>query len=215
MKHHTVKAENIIWHPSNITKHDRERLNGHFAATLWLTGLSASGKSTLAHEVEDQLYNREVRAYVLDGDNIRHRLNRDLGFSPEDRRENIRRIGEVARLFNEVGFIVLCAFISPYRADRRTVRELHEDGSFYEIFCRCPLEVCEQRDPKGLYKKARAGEIKEFTGITAPYEEPESPELIIDTDKLTVKESAATVIRFLEDKQIIPRPVLQRPRRIE
>jgi adenylylsulfate kinase len=205
---------NVTWHPSNITKHDRERLNGHHGATLWFTGLSASGKSTLAHEVEDQLYNREVRAYVLDGDNIRHRLNRDLGFSPEDRTENIRRIGEVARLFNEVGSIVLCAFISPYRIDRQLVRELHDDGSFYEVFCRCPLAVCEQRDPKGLYKKARAGEIKDFTGLTAPYEEPESPELIVDTDKQTIKESAESVIRFLEARGIIVRPVVERPRRI-
>jgi len=190
MKQPNPADNNVIWHPSNITKHDRERLNGHRGATLWLTGLSASGKSTVAHEVEDQLYNREIRAYVLDGDNIRHRLNRDLGFSPEDRTENIRRIGEVARLFNEVGSIVLCAFISPYRADRQIAREVQEDGSFYEIFCRCPLEVCEDRDPKGLYKKARAGVIKDFTGLTAPYEEPEKPDLVLDTDKQTIKESA-------------------------
>jgi adenylylsulfate kinase len=214
MKLATSDERNVTWHPSNITKHDRERLNGHRGATLWLTGLSASGKSTLAHEVEDQLYNREIRAYVLDGDNIRHRLNRDLGFSPEDRTENIRRIGEVARLFNEVGSIVLCAFISPYRADRQVARDVQEDGSFYEIFCRCPLEVCEERDPKGLYKKARAGEIKEFTGLTAPYEEPENPELIVDTDKQTIKESAESVIRFLETRGIIVRPVVERPRRI-
>ncbi len=215
MKQRKSKEENVIWHPSSITKHDRERLNGHFGATLWLTGLSASGKSTLAHEVQDQLYNREIRAYVLDGDNIRHRLNRDLGFSPEDRKENIRRIGEVAHLFNEVGFIVLCAFISPYRADRRSARDLQDDGSFYEVFCRCPLEVCEQRDPKGLYKKARAGEIEEFTGISAPYEEPEEPELIVDTDRQTIKESAGSVIQFLEEKGIIVRPVVRPPRRIE
>ncbi len=205
---------NIIWHPSNIIKQDRERLNGHLGATLWFTGLSGSGKSTVAHEVEDQLYNREIRAYVLDGDNIRHRLNRDLGFSPEDRTENIRRIGEVARLFNEVGSIVLCAFISPYRTDRQVARDVQEDGSFYEIFCRCPVEVCEERDPKGLYKKARAGEIKEFTGLTAPYEEPENPDLILDTDKQTIKESAETVLRFLEQRQIIVHPVVERPRRI-
>jgi adenylylsulfate kinase len=209
------KGRDVVWHPSNITKHDRERLNGHFGATLWFTGLSASGKSTVAHEVEDQLYNRETRSYVLDGDNIRHRLNRDLGFSPEDRKENIRRIGEVAHLFNEVGFIVLCAFISPYRADRQAVRDLQDDGSFFEVFCRCPIEVCELRDPKGLYKKARAGEIADFTGLSAPYEEPQNPELILDTDQETIKESAEKVINFLIEKDIIVRPVVEPPRRIE
>jgi len=209
------KSSNIVWHPSNITKRDRERLNGHLGVTLWFTGLSASGKSTVAHEVEDQLYNRAIRAYVLDGDNIRHRLNRDLGFSPADRTENIRRIGEVAHLFNEVGFIVLCAFISPYRADRQTVRDQHEDGTFCEVFCRCPLEVCEQRDPKGLYRRARAGEIAEFTGLSAPYEEPQSPELILDTDRQTIKESAAVVLHFLESRGVIVRPVVDPPRRID
>jgi adenylylsulfate kinase len=215
MKLPEAKGKDIIWHPSNITKHDRERLNGHFGVTLWFTGLSASGKSTLAHEVQDQLYNREIRSYVLDGDNVRHRLNRDLGFSPDDRKENIRRIGEVAHLFNEVGFIVMCAFISPYREDRQTVRDLQDDGSFIEVFCRCPIEVCEQRDPKGLYKKARAGEIKDFTGLSAPYEEPENPELIIDTAEQTIKESAEKVIEFLEENAIIARPVVKPPRRIE
>ena len=198
---------NITWHPTKITKHDRERLNGHRGLTLWFTGLSASGKSTIAREVEDQLYNRGIRAFVLDGDNIRHRLNRDLGFSPEDREENIRRIGEVAHLFSEVGFIAMTAFISPYRRDRRMARDLEEPGCFVEVYCRCPIEICEARDPKGLYKKARAalaaGKGMGFTGVDDPYEAPLKPELVIHNDKITPQEAAAQVLAYLEEKGLL------------
>lgn len=194
------KATNIHWHEGDIKKADRERLNNHRGVCLWFTGLSGSGKSTVALEVEKMLYERGVRTYVLDGDNIRHGLNKDLGFSPEDRVENIRRIGEVSHLFVDAGIVVLTAFISPYRADRDIVRKLMADGEFVEIFVDCDLEVCEQRDPKGLYKKARAGEIKEFTGISAPYEEPENPELVINTSAETdAKKNAEKVVRYLEE----------------
>jgi len=211
----TAKDRNITWHPSNISTKDRERLHGHRGITLWFTGLSASGKSTVAREVEDQLYNRGLFAYVLDGDNIRHRLNSDLGFSPEDRVENIRRIGEVAHLINQVGMIVMCAFISPYREDREKARGMEEEGRFAEVYCKCSIEECERRDPKGLYVKARAGEIPDFTGISAPYEEPEDPELVVETDQLTIKECAAKVLEFLEERRVIVKPVVGRPRVIE
>ncbi len=178
-------------------------MTGQKGVTLWFTGLSASGKSTLANEIQKRLFERGHLTYVLDGDNIRQGLNRDLGFSPQDRNENIRRIGEVANLFREVGVINLTAFISPYRADRKMARDLSSDGEFIEIFCRCSLEVCEQRDPKGLYPKARAGEIPEFTGISAPYEEPENPEIILETDKESVEESVQKVIAVLEKRNII------------
>ncbi len=194
------KSRNIFWHEGGIKKEDRERLNGHKGVCLWFTGLSGSGKSTIAHETEKILYERGVHTYVLDGDNIRHGLNRDLGFSPEDRTENIRRIGEVAKLFVDAGLVVMTAFISPYRRDRDRVRELLEDGRFVEIYVEADLETCEERDPKGLYKKARAGEIKEFTGISAPYEPPESPELVINTSRETdARKNAMRVVRFLEE----------------
>lgn len=193
------KATNIHWHQGEIKKKDREQLNNHKGVCLWFTGLSGSGKSTVALEAESQLFERGARTYVLDGDNVRHGLNKDLGFSPEDRTENIRRIGEVAKLFVDAGLVVMTAFISPYREDRNTVRSLMKDGEFVEVYVECDLEVCEQRDPKGLYKKARAGEIKEFTGIDAPYEEPENPELVINTSEITdVKTNAQKVISFLE-----------------
>jgi adenylylsulfate kinase len=198
------KATNITWHQANITRHQRETLLKQKGVEIWYTGLSASGKSTIAHEVESILFKRGHLTYVLDGDNIRHGLNKNLGFSPEDREENIRRIGEVAKLFVDVGVIVMTAFISPYRADRQKARELLEDGQFIEVFVDCTLSVLEERDPKGLYKKARAGEIKEFTGVSAPYELPENPELIIDTGKLDLKQSAAKVVTYLEENGIIP-----------
>lgn len=178
-----AKATNITWHETQIKKEDRRRLNGHSSAVLWFTGLSGAGKSTLSVAVEQELHRRGIRTYILDGDNIRHGLNKNLGFSPEDRKENIRRIGEVSKLFVDAGVMVLTAFISPYRADRDMVRELVEDNEFVEIYVHCPLEACEQRDPKGLYKKARNGEIQNFTGIDAPYEAPEHPELVVETDK--------------------------------
>jgi len=193
------KASNITWHQTKISKKDREKLNGHKGACLWFTGLSGSGKSTLANETEQILHSLGVHTYILDGDNIRHGLNKNLGFSPEDRTENIRRIGEVSKLFVDAGIIVLTAFISPYRNDRDQVRELLPDGRFVEIFVKADLETCEERDPKGLYKKARAGEIKEFTGISAPYEEPLNPELVINTTEETnVEKNARKVIEYLE-----------------
>ena len=197
------KSQNITWHHSIITKEEREQLLGQKGVTLWFTGLSQSGKSTLATEVEKRLYERGCSTYILDGDNIRHGLNRNLGFSPEDREENIRRIGEVAHLFSQAGIINMTAFISPYRADRKKARNLAKEGEFIEIFCRCSLDACEQRDQKGLYKKARAGEVPEFTGISAPYEEPENPEITIETDRETIEQGVEKVISYLEKKGFI------------
>jgi adenylylsulfate kinase len=199
------KATNIVWHQGAVTREDREKLNGHRGATVWLTGLSGSGKSTIAVDLEKRLLERGVRAYILDGDNIRHGLNKNLGFSPEDRTENIRRIGEVAKLFTDAGMVVLTAFISPYRADRDQVRKIMKDGDFVEVHVDAPVEVCEQRDVKGLYKKARAGEIKEFTGISAPYEAPEKPELRIDTTGQPVEASAQQVLAYLERQGVVPK----------
>jgi adenylylsulfate kinase len=203
IKADTPKSENITWHHSFITKEDRERLLGQKGVTLWFTGLPQSGKSTLAIEVEKRLFEMGHITYILDGDNIRHGLNKNLGFSPEDREENIRRIGEVANLFRQAGIINMTAFISPYRADRQNARALAKQGEFIEIFCKCSLEVCENRDTKGLYKKARAGEIPEYTGISAPYEEPENPELTVETDKVTVEAGAAKIISYLEENGMI------------
>ena len=197
------KATNIVWHQGNVTRGDREKINGHKACTVWLTGLSGSGKSTIAVDLEKRLWERGIRAYILDGDNVRHGLNKNLGFSPEDRTENIRRIGEVAKLFTEAGVVALTAFISPYRADRDQVRKIMADGDFVEVHVDCPVEVCEQRDVKGLYKKARAGEIKEFTGISAPYEAPEKPELTINTAGQSVEDSAKQILAYLEKQGII------------
>ncbi|MEB2285295.1 MAG: adenylyl-sulfate kinase [Polyangiaceae bacterium UTPRO1] len=199
------KATNIVWHQGSVTRADREKINGHKACTVWLTGLSGSGKSTIAVDLEKRLWERGVKTYILDGDNIRHGLNKNLGFSPEDRTENIRRIGEVAKLFTDAGVVALTAFISPYRADRDQVRKIMGDGDFVEVHVDCPVEVCEQRDVKGLYKKARAGEIKEFTGISAPYEAPTKPELTINTAGQTVAESSQQILAYLEQKGIVPR----------
>ena len=198
------KATNITWHEANVVQTDREKLLDQKGTVIWFTGLSGSGKSTLALEVENALYQRGHLTYVLDGDNIRHGLNKNLGFSPEDREENIRRIGEVAKLFADAGVIAMTAFISPYRADRDNARDLLDEGRFVEIFTDCPLEVCEARDTKGLYKKARAGEIKEFTGISAPYEVPPHPELIVNTGNQTLEECTERVIALLESKELIP-----------
>lgn len=197
------KATNITWHDGAITKSDRERLIQQKGVVIWFTGLSSSGKSTIARAVEERLFERGHLSYVLDGDNIRHGLNKNLGFSPEDREENIRRIGEVAKLFADAGFVTMTAFISPYRKDRNRNRELLQKGEFIEVFAKVSLDVAEERDPKGLYKKARAGEIKEFTGISAPYEEPLNPELILDTDKLDLTQCQDAVIRYLVENGII------------
>jgi len=199
------KATNIVWHQSAVTREDREQLNGHKGCTVWLTGLSGSGKSTIAVALEKLLLDKGIRAFILDGDNVRHGLNKNLGFSPEDRTENIRRIGEVAKLFTSAGVVTLTAFISPYRADRDQVREIMEAGDFVEVHVHAPLEVCEQRDVKGLYKKARAGEIKEFTGISAPYEAPEKAELMIDTSALSVEQSAQTIMDHLAKQGLLPK----------
>ena len=194
------KATNIKWHHGKITKEDRVKLLNQKGATIWLTGLSGSGKSTIAVELEHALIENRHQAYILDGDNIRHGLNKNLGFSPEDRTENIRRIGEVAKLFTEANIITIAAFVSPYREDRDNVRKLLGRGEFVEIYVKCSLEVCETRDTKGLYKKARAGEVKDFTGISAPYEEPLNPELTIDSSTLSVEESAREILNYLEEK---------------
>ncbi|MFQ5414099.1 MAG: adenylyl-sulfate kinase [Phycisphaerae bacterium] len=193
-----IKATNITWHEGHVGRDEREKLLRQKGALLWFTGLSGSGKSTIAYTVEHALMQRGHLAYVLDGDNIRHGLNKNLGFSAEDRQENIRRIAEVGKLFVDVGAVTLTAFISPYRADREAARETVGADSFFEIFCDTPLAVCEQRDPKGLYKKARAGEIKGFTGIDDPYEAPEHAELVIDTSKVSPQDAAVQICTMLE-----------------
>lgn len=197
------KSSNVVWHHATVTRKRRESLNGHRSVLLWFTGLSGAGKSTLAHATEEYLYQNECRTFTFDGDNVRHGLCSDLGFSSEDRVENIRRIGEMSKLFLEAGVIALTAFISPFRSDREKVRSLIPHGEFLEIYCRCPLEVCEERDVKGLYKRARAGEIKNFTGISSPYEEPEDPELVIDTSVLSFDDSVAKVIALLREHDVI------------
>ena len=196
-------TKNIVWHAATISKQDRHRMNGHKSAVLWYTGLSGAGKSTLANKVEEKLFERNIHTYVLDGDNIRHGLNKGLGFSAEDRKENIRRIGEVAKLFVDAGAFVSTAFISPYREDRDMVRQLVQEGEFIEVYVSASLEVCEERDPKGLYKKARAGEIKNFTGIDDPYQAPENAELEINTGEKSLEECAADVISYLEENGYI------------
>ncbi|NLN93258.1 MAG: adenylyl-sulfate kinase [Candidatus Hydrogenedens sp.] len=194
-----IKSTNITWHDATVTVEDRRRKNGHQGAVLWFTGLSASGKSTIAQAVQAALFEMGCQVYVLDGDNVRHGLNKDLGFSPEDREENIRRIGEVAALFCDAGFIVSTAFISPYRSDRDKARALCPE-QFCEVYVKCSVEVCETRDPKGLYQKAREGKIPEFTGISAPYEEPENAELVLDTAELSVEDCVEAVLAYLQEK---------------
>lgn len=197
------KSTNVTWHETSLTKEHRRKQNGHESTVLWFTGLSGSGKSTIANAVAKELYNRNIRSYVLDGDNIRHGLNKDLGFSEEDRTENIRRIGEVSKLFVDSGQFVLTAFISPFRADRQIVRDLLEEGEFIEVYIKCPIEECEVRDPKGLYDKARKGIIKDFTGIDSPYEEPEQPEIILESDQYSIEECVEQVIGYLTTKKAI------------
>ncbi|MFF2858069.1 adenylyl-sulfate kinase [Peribacillus sp. NPDC058002] len=197
------KSTNVTWHETSLTKELRRKQNGHESTVLWFTGLSGSGKSTIANAVAKELYNRNIRSYVLDGDNIRHGLNKDLGFSEEDRTENIRRIGEVSKLFVDSGQFVLTAFISPFRADRQIVRDLLEEGEFIEVYIKCPIEECEVRDPKGLYDKARKGIIKDFTGIDSPYEDPEQPEIILESDQYSIEECVEQVIGYLTAKKAI------------
>ena len=196
---------NLTWHHATVTRKRRESQNGHKSFILWFTGLSGSGKSTLAHALEEQLHQLGCRTFVFDGDNVRHGLNRDLGFSAGDRQENIRRIGEMCKLFTEAGIIALTAFISPFREDRNMVRRLAGEGNFIEIFCNCSIDTCETRDVKGLYAKARRGEIAEFTGISSPYEPPESSELTIGTDKHSVEECVETIMLYLKERGIICR----------
>ena len=195
-----IKSPDTVWHHATVTRQRREQLNGHRSALIWTTGLSGSGKSTLCHAVEERLHRRGCRTFVFDGDNVRHGLCRDLGFSPGDRKENIRRIGEMTKLFIEAGVIVLTAFISPFRADRMRVRELVGEVDFMEIYCRCPLEICEQRDIKGTYRRARSGEVKEFTGISSPYEEPECPDLVLETGERALEECVDQVLTLLEER---------------
>jgi len=199
------KSQNLTWHAGHLTRDDRTRIYGHRGATLWFTGLSGSGKSTVARKVELALADRNHHVYTLDGDNVRHGLCRDLGFSPADRTENIRRIGEVCKLFTDAGTLTLAAFVSPYRSDRDAVRALMPAGDFIEVYVAADLSVCEARDPKGLYQQARAGKIGEFTGISAPYEAPEQPEITLRTDQEDVDASAARVLAYLEAHGHVPK----------
>ena len=200
---HRAHSSNTVWHHATITREHRETQNKHKSVILWFTGLSGAGKSTLAHTVEDKLHNMGCKTFVLDGDNVRHGLCGDLGFTEADRTENIRRIGHVAKLFLEAGVIILTAFISPFKSDRQLVRNLVHPDEFLEIYCNAPVEVCEQRDVKGLYQKARKGLIKDFTGISSPYEAPTNPELIIDTGSESLDSCADQVIQLLQSRTII------------
>jgi len=197
------KSKNVTWHVGEVDREARHAAHGHRGAVLWFTGLSGSGKSTIAHRVERLLVERGVFAYVLDGDNVRHGLNADLGFSADEREENIRRIGEVARLFADAGAVILSAFISPYQRDRDRVRALLGQGEFIEVYVDTPLEVCEARDPKGLYGKARAGEIANFTGLDAPYEAPNAPEIHLKTTEISVDQAAERVVSYLEAHAVV------------
>ena len=198
-----MKTPNTIYHNATVTRERRNQLNKHKSAVIWFTGLSGSGKSTLAHSVEEMLHNLDCRTFVLDGDNVRHGLSSNLSFSDNDRKENIRRISETAKLMMEAGVIAITAFISPFREDRDLVRQLLSRKDFIEIYCKASLKICESRDVKGLYKRARVGEIKDYTGIDSPYEAPHNPELIVDTENESLEESVAKVMDFLKSKEII------------
>ena len=198
-----MKSSNVIYHQASVTRQRRNKLNNHRSIVLWFTGLSGSGKSTLAHALEEKLFQKGCRTFVLDGDNVRHGLNFNLDFSETGRTENIRRISEVSKLMLESGLIVMTAFISPFNKDRNEARKLISNDDFIEIYCKASLEICEARDVKGLYKRARAGEIKNYTGIDSPYETPENSELIIDTDKETLDDSVSKIIKFLEINSVI------------
>jgi adenylylsulfate kinase len=198
-----MKSDNAVWHHATVTRARREAVNGHRSAVVWFTGLSGSGKSTLAHYVEEQLHQSGVRTFVFDGDNVRHGLCGDLGFSADDRAENLRRIGEMAKLFVEAGILSLAAFVSPFQKDRERVRAIVGAENLIEVYCRCALDVCETRDVKGMYKRARAGEIKEFTGISSPYEEPVAPDLILDTDQAIPEVCAEQILGLLAERRIL------------
>ncbi len=203
MESETIKSKDVVWYNATVTRERREQLNNHRSVILWFTGLSGSGKSTLAHSVEEHLYQRGCHTFVFDGDNVRHGLCSDLDFTVEDRIENIRRVGEMAKLFVEAGVIALTAFISPFNQERERVRSLFSHGEFIEIYCKCSVEVCENRDVKGLYERARRGEINNFTGISSPYEEPVNPELKIDTELLSLNESVEKVVKYLYKRGVI------------
>ncbi len=197
------KSENVVWHEATVTRARREAMNGHKSFVLWFTGLSGSGKSTIAHAVEERLHQLNTRTFVFDGDNVRHGLCSDLSFSEADRKENIRRIGEMTKLFTEAGVVAMTAFISPFREERQRVRDLFEDGDFLEVYVKCSLDVCEERDVKGLYKKARAGLIPNYTGISSPYEEPEAAEIVVETDKQELEESVDIVLEALRRRGLL------------
>ncbi|MDH5525740.1 MAG: adenylyl-sulfate kinase [Nitrospirota bacterium] len=196
---------NLTWHEGLINRADRNRFNGHKSGVVWMTGYSASGKSTLAHAMDKTLFESRVRVYVLDGDNVRHGLNRDLGFTAEARTENLRRVSEVAKLFCDAGIVVFTAFISPYRSDRDLARQTIGADDFHEVYVKCPIEVCESRDPKGIYKKVRAGKIAHFTGISDPYEEPLNPDVVLDTDRFSPEECVQQLTDYLRKKELIHR----------
>lgn len=198
------KSSNTVWHNATVTRERRENLNEHKSVILWFTGLSGSGKSTLAHSLEETLHQMGCKTFVFDGDNVRHGLCNDLGFSDSDRKENLRRIGEMVKLFLEAGTIALTAFISPFKEDRDKIRSMVPEGDFIEIYCRCPISKCEERDVKGLYKKARAGEIPHFTGISSPYEEPENAEIVVDTDgTVSLTDTVEKVIKELRKIKVL------------
>lgn len=205
MNNKNIKSKDITWQDTLITKKQREAAHGHKAAVIWLTGLPGAGKSTIAVELQARLFKKGIHVFVLDGDNVRHGLNKNLGFSPEDRAENIRRVGEVAKLFSEAGFLVITSFISPYRNDRDNVRALLPKGDFIEVFVKASLDECERRDPKGHYKKAREGQIKDFTGVSAPYEEPKNPEIVIETEKKSKDACVRQIISYLQKNGYLPR----------
>ena len=198
-------SPSVVWHHATVTRERRENLQAHRGVVLWFTGLPSSGKSTIAHATEERLHQMRCRTFVLDGDNVRHGLCGDLGFSERDRAENIRRVGEITKLFVEAGTIVLTAFVSPFRRDRERARGLLQPGDFLEIYCHCPIAVCESRDPKGHYQRAREGKLKDFTGVSAPYEEPADSELVLHTAKLSIEESVEKVLMLLRDRGIVGR----------
>ncbi|GBE04764.1 MAG TPA: adenylyl-sulfate kinase [Nitrospirae bacterium] len=198
-----MSSAHTVWHEPSVNKEKRAKKQGHRSCIVWFTGLSGSGKSTIAHAVEEKLFEQNIRTYVMDGDNIRHGLNKDLSFTPEDRQENIRRIGELTKLFVDAGIIIFTAFISPYKKDRDAVRQLFPKGEFIEVHVKCSLEECERRDPKGWYRKAKAGEIKNYTGVSSPYEVPEKPDLVLETDKYSVNECVDRVITYLKEADIV------------